>query len=122
MPYTIKVIKNKGYLNITHTGKIGIIEMEKARTDAFYHLIENNISRILVDITQIKKAPSLFTRFHFFIKHNSKLPKDYKTALLVNHNSNITQSIVDKLRNKINIKINQKIFTSKQEALNWLLI
>lgn len=119
MPYTIDVQKKKGYVHLSHTGKVGVMELEKSRKDVFSHLTENNLNKVLGDITKVTKIPTILSLIQFIFGFNRLLPKGYKAALLYDPESELTLPSIDEIQKKQNV--NLKAFSDKKEALKWLL-
>ena len=109
------------FVAFTPKGKYEFEELIEAIGDAISHCSKNNFKRLFVDLTEIVnlKSPTLGSRYKV-IKEWASRSKGIVTIAMV-----VPEKILDPERFGIMVAINEGLksngFTSREEALEWLL-
>jgi hypothetical protein len=119
MPYRIEAIREEGYILVAHHGESTVDEIEEARHKVLEFSVEQRLSRVLVDVRGV--INTLSTSDHFLVTEgHAKLDSHRPRAALIGRPDQR-----DDLKFIETVAVNRgmplKAFSTKEDALKWLL-
>jgi hypothetical protein len=119
VPYRIEAIREEGYILVAHHGESTVDELEEARHKVLELGAEQRISRVLVDVCGV--INTLSASDHFFVtqahaKLGSRKPR---TAIIGRPDQRDDVKFIETVA--VNRGMAMKAFSTKEDALKWLL-
>ena len=120
MLYEIKVNGTLSIIEVKHEGPVDIDEMCAAREETAQHLTDNKFKRVFVDIRNATLNPTTMELFGFNASYHDLLPLGVRIAIVYSSESANREDILFVETVARNRRTLLKIFTDRDEALDWL--
>ena len=118
MPLTIKPVKNEKNVFVFVASSLTECEPASFHKKINAVLADNDLNRILFDVTKVDWYISIAQQYHFICGLHSELPLDIRIALLARPEDFENICFVEALAQ--NRKMNLRAFFQKDEGLAWL--
>ncbi len=118
MPEMVRVDEKSGIIHITSSGKVSLEELSHTLEAVLQIIDSQGLTKIIVDATDLNKLPFIF-HLHIFACEISSRVRGTKHAIIV---ADQTPDDMSHIENAISYREkNIKIFTSREEAVSWLM-
>jgi hypothetical protein len=119
VPYRIEAIRDEGYILVVHHGELTVDELEDARQKVLELGVEQRLSRVLVDVRGVINTLSISD--HFFVTEgHAKLGSHRpRAALIARPDQRDDMRFIETVA--VNRGMPLKAFSTKEDALEWLL-
>ncbi len=119
MQFDVTYVENADYVCGTLKGEVTDADLASARSEMRSKLLDHDCKRLLVDTVGLSQLQSIISDFEFTTEHQTELPTGTRHAVVVNPKHTEHMQFVENVAQ--NRSINLKIFTERNEAIDWLL-
>ncbi len=118
MPFSIEPNRDGKCIHVIHTGNELTAESDIVQVQLSTALVENNFNRVVIDISAIAERPTTFQQYKFASQLAKWLPEEVQVALIARPDQTAELEFLEVVTQ--NRGVNQRTFSNKAEALEWL--